>query len=346
MTRATPAWLCHVRGPGGPGCSLLYLRWRAVGTGPGAPWPTGHTKSGRTRHRVCRCPPRAPSRGQLHLAGAVRCRRGCAEPRPPTCGGAATRWTTWGVFIIGGVVFPSLPEPAFGASSSPAGRRTRSSSASLSILILDAQINHALSLTFVWVPRDLNVCETRKLLRARRRERERGEGEREGERERVRRRGKERRGEGGKGEGGEGESREWERGCADYQSHAAESQQHLYTVRADRLAYLDGLRGPHSIDRFATADDWQPLAVQHTGRLCSQLFHPLRSRGPGRKTGSSPIAPGWSGRVTAAHLRRGGNACLPLGAMGPAVASPGPAGPCPGPAGPMTWPAWSRWATL
>ena len=45
-------------------------------------------------------------------------------------------------------------------------------------------------------------------------------------------------------------------------------------MRADRSTYLDDRWGPHSIDRFATIDNRQPLAAPHTGRFCSQYFHP------------------------------------------------------------------------
>ena len=122
------------------------------------------------------------------------------------------------VFIMGGVVPPFATgsrqwgEFVSGGSPNPELQR-------LAVAILDAQIEHRFTLTFVWVPRDLNVR-------------------------------------------------------ADFLSHAAEGQQHSYSVRADRFAYLDGRWGPHSIDRFATIDNRQPLAAPHTGRFCSQYFHP------------------------------------------------------------------------
>ncbi len=31
---------------------------------------------------------------------------------------------------------------------------------------------------------------------------------------------------------------------------------------------------PHSIDRFTSADNRQPLGAPHTGRFCSLFFHP------------------------------------------------------------------------
>jgi hypothetical protein len=61
---------------------------------------------------------------------------------------------------------------------------------------------------------------------------------------------------------------------ADYLSHASEAPPHDYRLREEWFAYLDGLWGPHSIDRFATADNRQPLCAPHTGRFCSRYFHP------------------------------------------------------------------------
>jgi hypothetical protein len=61
---------------------------------------------------------------------------------------------------------------------------------------------------------------------------------------------------------------------SDFLSHASEMRQHAYRLRHDWFAYLDGLWGPHSIDRFASADNRQPLGAPHTGRFCSLFFHP------------------------------------------------------------------------
>ena len=61
---------------------------------------------------------------------------------------------------------------------------------------------------------------------------------------------------------------------ADYLSHASEMRHHSYRLREEWFAYLDGLWGPHSVDRFAAADNCQPLGAPNTGRFCSQFFHP------------------------------------------------------------------------
>ena len=61
---------------------------------------------------------------------------------------------------------------------------------------------------------------------------------------------------------------------ADYLSHASEAAPHDYSVKEEWFAYLDGLWGPHSIDRFATAANRQPLGDPNRGRFCSQYFHP------------------------------------------------------------------------
>ena len=75
---------------------------------------------------------------------------------------------------------------------------------------------------------------------------------------------------------------------AGYLSRAGEGQQHHYTVRADRFAGLDGLWGPHPIDRFAAADSRQPLAAPPTGRFCAQPFHP-------EAEWTDPLAISWAG---------------------------------------------------
>jgi hypothetical protein len=62
--------------------------------------------------------------------------------------------------------------------------------------------------------------------------------------------------------------------CADFLSHALEFFQHSYRLCEECFAYLDWLRGPHSIDRFASAEDCQPLIAPNAGRFCSRFFHP------------------------------------------------------------------------
>ena len=122
------------------------------------------------------------------------------------------------VFIMGGVVPPfatggrAWGEFVSGGSPDPALQR-------LAVHLLDLQIEHRFSLTFVWVPRELNVR-------------------------------------------------------ADFLSHVSAMRHHLYSLREEWFAYLDGLWGPHTIDRFATADNCQPLCPPHAGRFCSQFFHP------------------------------------------------------------------------
>ena len=61
---------------------------------------------------------------------------------------------------------------------------------------------------------------------------------------------------------------------ADFLSHASEMRHHSYSLRAEWFAYLDGLWGPHSVDRFASAENRQPLGAPNTGRFCAQFFHP------------------------------------------------------------------------
>ena len=61
---------------------------------------------------------------------------------------------------------------------------------------------------------------------------------------------------------------------ADFLSHASEEDQHDYSLREELFAYLDGLWGPHSVDRFASAASRQPLLPPNRGRFCSRFFHP------------------------------------------------------------------------
>ena len=122
------------------------------------------------------------------------------------------------VFIMGGVVPPfatggrSWGEFVSGGSPNQDLQR-------LALHLLDLQIEHQFSLTFVWVPRDLNVR-------------------------------------------------------ADYLSHVSEMRHHHYRLLEEWFAYLDGLWGPHTVDRFASAENRQPLGAPNTGRFCSQYFHP------------------------------------------------------------------------
>jgi hypothetical protein len=61
---------------------------------------------------------------------------------------------------------------------------------------------------------------------------------------------------------------------ADFLSHASEEEQHDYSLREELFAYLDGLWGPHSVDRFASVSSRQPLLPPNGGRFCSRFFHP------------------------------------------------------------------------
>ena len=54
----------------------------------------------------------------------------------------------------------------------------------------------------------------------------------------------------------------------DYLSHVSAMLKHLYSLRDEWFAYLDGLWGPHTVNRFASADNCQPLGAPHTGRFC------------------------------------------------------------------------------
>ena len=118
-------------------------------------------------------------------------------------GGVVPTFTTggraWGEFVSGGSPNPDLQ--------------------CLAVHMLDLQIEHEFSLTFVWVPRELNVR-------------------------------------------------------ADFLSHVSAMRHHHYRLAEEWFAYLDGLWGPHTIDRFATADNRQPLCPPNAGRFCSQFFHP------------------------------------------------------------------------
>ena len=50
--------------------------------------------------------------------------------------------------------------------------------------------------------------------------------------------------------------------------------QHAYRLRPSLFRWVDERWGPHTIDRFASADACQPLAPPYTGRFCSLYFHP------------------------------------------------------------------------
>ena len=49
---------------------------------------------------------------------------------------------------------------------------------------------------------------------------------------------------------------------------------HGYRLRAELFHALEKQWGPHSIDRFAPADNCQPMQVPHAGRFCSNYFSP------------------------------------------------------------------------
>ena len=78
----------------------------------------------------------------------------------------------------------------------------------------------------------------------------------------------------------------------DYLSHVSAMLKHLYSLRDEWFAYLDGLWGPHTVNRFASADNCQPLGAPHTGRFCSQYFHPDAEWTDAH---SLPWAPAWGG---------------------------------------------------
>ena len=61
---------------------------------------------------------------------------------------------------------------------------------------------------------------------------------------------------------------------ADYLSRVATMLHHEYRLLPALFRWLDERWGPHTIDRFASVDTLQPLAPPHTGRFCSQYFHP------------------------------------------------------------------------
>jgi hypothetical protein len=61
---------------------------------------------------------------------------------------------------------------------------------------------------------------------------------------------------------------------ADFLSRMAAMLQHASCLRPSLFRWLDERWGPHTIDRFASADACQPLAAPHTGRFCSRYFHP------------------------------------------------------------------------
>ena len=47
-----------------------------------------------------------------------------------------------------------------------------------------------------------------------------------------------------------------------------------YSLRAESFHPLDARWGLHSIDRFATTDNCQPLQAPHTGRFCPHNYSP------------------------------------------------------------------------
>ena len=61
---------------------------------------------------------------------------------------------------------------------------------------------------------------------------------------------------------------------ADFLSRVAGMLLHSYRLRPSLFRWLDERWGPHTIDRFASADTCQPLAPPYTGRFCSLFFHP------------------------------------------------------------------------
>ena len=61
---------------------------------------------------------------------------------------------------------------------------------------------------------------------------------------------------------------------ADFLSHVSALRHHHYRLRVEHFAYLDGLWGPHTIDRFATLETCQPLLPPNAGRFCAHFFHP------------------------------------------------------------------------
>ena len=175
----------------------------------------------------------------------------------------ATSGREWGEFVSGGSPLPELQELV------------------LHLLGLDLQVEFDFSLTFVWVPRDLNVR-------------------------------------------------------ADYLSHVSAMRHHHYCLREEWLAYLDGLRGHHTIDRFASADNCQPLGGPHTGRFCSQYFHPdaewtdaLSLHWGHENNWAFPLCTSWA-RRSHPGMQRACDARLPVGAMGVLVAVPAPQRACGG----------------
>jgi hypothetical protein len=61
---------------------------------------------------------------------------------------------------------------------------------------------------------------------------------------------------------------------ADFLSRVSQLQLHDYRLRPAWFRLLDEMWGPHSIDRFATADSCQQLRGRFAGRFCSLFFHP------------------------------------------------------------------------
>jgi hypothetical protein len=61
---------------------------------------------------------------------------------------------------------------------------------------------------------------------------------------------------------------------ADFLSRVSLLQLHDYRLRAGAFRWLDSLWGPHTIDRFATAESRQQLQGRNAGRFCALYFHP------------------------------------------------------------------------
>ena len=61
---------------------------------------------------------------------------------------------------------------------------------------------------------------------------------------------------------------------ADFLSRVSQLHLHDYRLRPGVFARLDALWGPHTMDRFATAEGRQSLQGQWEGRFCSLYFHP------------------------------------------------------------------------
>ena len=128
-------------------------------------------------------------------------------------------------------------------------------------------------------------------------------------------------------------------------SHAAEGRQHPYAPPAGRFANLDGLWGPHPIDRFAFRPPHGPLllALLPPGGRGDGRPHGLRVVGRGA-TGSFPPPARSAQRFRSCAAQRDRSSAPPR--RSPRHRPRGGISCGPGPAGPLTRPALSRWATL